>query len=186
MTRDLCLARMEGFEPPTAWFVGRYSIQLSYMRVTLSTSILLASPTSRYSIIRLVVRLTPSGCLEQFKIAPGDFVFALVVRLTPSGCLEQFKIAPGDFVFALVVRLTPSGPDLSVCSNLFPTTMSAELHVRNSFHFNKVRQISVIGLRNQALKIIKTNTTNYSHLNDMKSVCLNLIKWRRRRDSNPR
>ena len=156
------MARMEGFEPPTAWFVARYSIQLSYMRVTLSTSILLASPTSRYSIIRLVVRLTPSGCLE------------------------QFKIAPGDFVFALVVKLTPSGPDLSVCSNLFPTTMSAELHVRNSFHFNKVRQISVIGLRNQALKITKTNTTNYSHLNDMKSVCLNLIKWRRRRDSNPR
>ena len=24
---------MEGFEPPTAWFVARYSIQLSYMRV---------------------------------------------------------------------------------------------------------------------------------------------------------
>ena len=29
-----CLARMEGFEPPTAWFVARYSIQLSYMRVS--------------------------------------------------------------------------------------------------------------------------------------------------------
>ena len=26
------MARMEGFEPPTAWFVARYSIQLSYMR----------------------------------------------------------------------------------------------------------------------------------------------------------
>ena len=25
---------MEGFEPPTAWFVARYSIQLSYMRVS--------------------------------------------------------------------------------------------------------------------------------------------------------
>ena len=24
---------MEGVEPPTAWFVARYSIQLSYMRV---------------------------------------------------------------------------------------------------------------------------------------------------------
>ncbi len=27
------MARVEGFEPPTAWFVARYSIQLSYTRV---------------------------------------------------------------------------------------------------------------------------------------------------------
>ncbi len=26
------MVRMEGVEPPTAWFVARYSIQLSYMR----------------------------------------------------------------------------------------------------------------------------------------------------------
>ncbi len=26
---------MEGVEPPTAWFVARYSIQLSYMRFTI-------------------------------------------------------------------------------------------------------------------------------------------------------
>ena len=29
------MARVEGFEPPTAWFVARYSIQLSYTRVKL-------------------------------------------------------------------------------------------------------------------------------------------------------
>ncbi len=27
------MVRMEGVEPPTAWFVARYSIQLSYMRL---------------------------------------------------------------------------------------------------------------------------------------------------------
>ncbi len=26
------MARLGGFEPPTAWFVARYSIQLSYSR----------------------------------------------------------------------------------------------------------------------------------------------------------
>ncbi len=31
------MARVEGFEPPTAWFVARYSIQLSYTRVNLCT-----------------------------------------------------------------------------------------------------------------------------------------------------
>ena len=29
------MARVEGFEPPTAWFVARYSIQLSYTREVL-------------------------------------------------------------------------------------------------------------------------------------------------------
>ena len=30
------MARSGGFEPPTAWFVARYSIQLSYARTVLS------------------------------------------------------------------------------------------------------------------------------------------------------
>jgi hypothetical protein len=30
------MARPEGFEPPTAWFVARYSIQLSYGRAMFS------------------------------------------------------------------------------------------------------------------------------------------------------
>ena len=32
------MARVEGFEPPTAWFVARYSIQLSYARAILKTN----------------------------------------------------------------------------------------------------------------------------------------------------
>ena len=33
------MARPEGVEPPTAWFVARYSIQLSYGRLTKMSSI---------------------------------------------------------------------------------------------------------------------------------------------------
>ncbi len=29
------MVRVEGFEPPTAWFVAKYSIQLSYTRTKL-------------------------------------------------------------------------------------------------------------------------------------------------------
>ena len=32
------LVRLEGFEPPTFWFVAKHSIQLSYSRLSLSFS----------------------------------------------------------------------------------------------------------------------------------------------------
>src|SRR5690554_6517950 len=35
MRFDFNMARLGGFEPPTAWFVARYSIQLSYSRLKL-------------------------------------------------------------------------------------------------------------------------------------------------------
>ncbi len=35
----VCMARSGGFEPPTAWFVARYSIQLSYERVVVGANI---------------------------------------------------------------------------------------------------------------------------------------------------
>ena len=40
------MARVEGFEPPTAWFVARYSIQLSYTRVKTVINFILAVTTS--------------------------------------------------------------------------------------------------------------------------------------------
>ncbi len=40
------MARSEGFEPSTAWFVARYSIQLSYERAVFDTEITIADLTS--------------------------------------------------------------------------------------------------------------------------------------------
>ena len=63
------MARSGGFEPPTAWFVARYSIQLSYERATILSAILkliccspleefkplLALPTTQ-PVIKMAVR----------------------------------------------------------------------------------------------------------------------------------
>ena len=43
------MARLEGFEPPTAWFVARYSIQLSYRRVSFEGVNYGEKPLSRQS-----------------------------------------------------------------------------------------------------------------------------------------
>ena len=61
IARFFYLARMEGFEPPTAWFVARYSIQLSYMRVTLSKSLLLASPITSVLYYSPLPEAHPTG-----------------------------------------------------------------------------------------------------------------------------
>ncbi len=44
------MARSRGFEPLTAWFVARYSIQLSYERAMFNDSI----PISQYQGITLL------------------------------------------------------------------------------------------------------------------------------------
>lgn len=35
ISEGLFLVRLKGFEPPTLWFVAKYSIQLSYRRILL-------------------------------------------------------------------------------------------------------------------------------------------------------
>ena len=39
MVKRFVVARQEGFEPPTLWFVARYSIQLSYWRISATVTL---------------------------------------------------------------------------------------------------------------------------------------------------
>ncbi len=65
------MARPGGFEPPTAWFVARYSIQLSYGRAVI-TSCIIQMPALRRKRSFVLGRHKPK--LEQVRMArPGGF-----------------------------------------------------------------------------------------------------------------
>ena len=51
------LARPEGFEPPTPWFVAKYSIQLSYGRAVKMSVSAEASNVRKREISSLLIRL---------------------------------------------------------------------------------------------------------------------------------
>ena len=68
------MARPEGFEPPTPWFVAKYSIQMSYGRVAGANPINIRPKR----LIRRGFLLEASGhgfgLFERPKdVAPGDF-----------------------------------------------------------------------------------------------------------------
>ena len=45
------MVRLGGFEPPTAWFVARYSIQLSYSRTLITVISLVDCDINRLSFL---------------------------------------------------------------------------------------------------------------------------------------
>ena len=65
------LARPEGFEPPTAWFVARYSIQLSYGRVFCDLRIMVGGSS---------------------RVNPPELLFSPAVQKTSGACRR--KAAP--------------------------------------------------------------------------------------------
>ena len=76
---DLGMARLGGFEPPTAWFVARYSIQLSYSRLKLMTK-LIGGAAGR---IRTSDRLVRSQVLYPAELQPHiDHLLWLNARST--------------------------------------------------------------------------------------------------------
>ncbi len=73
------MARSGGFEPPTAWFVARYSIQLSYERVLL---------------FRLTLRL---NCCVCFGVCPVDGAHITDNSLMRQAFISKsFKMILGD------------------------------------------------------------------------------------------
>ena len=54
--KSLNMVRVEGFEPPTTWFVARYSIQLSYTRNTVITKNPMAEREGFEPSVRINVR----------------------------------------------------------------------------------------------------------------------------------
>ena len=60
------MARLGGFEPPTAWFVARYSIQLSYSRLKLGGKVARLGgfePPTAWFVARYSIQLSYSRAL---------------------------------------------------------------------------------------------------------------------------
>ena|GEM_PF-3257790 len=81
------MARLGGFEPPTAWFVARYSIQLSYSRVQGrpgkpgEKSLKMArlggfEPPTAWFVARYSIQLSYSRTF-QYSSAPSNSAFVL-------------------------------------------------------------------------------------------------------------
>ena len=71
----LLLARLEGLEPPTYWFVASHSIQLSYKRITLNSFIIIRP------IRRVVKTFSQSFDNNLLLMFPNGNIIAVVALL---------------------------------------------------------------------------------------------------------